>query len=88
MTDTTTPLPINMDTWIAIGDISARHGHEMLEEIRRTFGDAAAPSVHTIAVAMQLAAVLIALPHPEDVPGELAEVWSRVGVPFRLVAVQ
>ena len=88
MTDTTTPLPIDQETWTQIGDISARHGHEMLAEIRRTFGDDAAPTVHTIAVAMQLAVVLIALPNPHDVPAGVAEVWSRLAVAFRIVPLQ
>jgi hypothetical protein len=88
MTDTSTPLPIDFETWKEIGDISARHGHEMLTEIRRTFGDDAAPTVHTIAVAMQLAAILIALPNPHDVPGGVAEVWSRLAVPFRVIPLQ
>lgn len=88
MTDTTTPLRIDLETWTAIGDISARHTHEMLEEIRRAFGDAAAPSVHTIAVSIMLATIMIAIPNPQDVPGELAEVWSRLSVPFRLVPLQ
>ena len=88
MTDTKTPLRIDLDTWTAIHDISQRHGYAMLEELRRTFGAEAAPAVYTIALAMQIAAVLIALPDPEDVPGELAEVFSRVGVPFRLVPLQ
>jgi hypothetical protein len=86
--DSNTPLPIDMDTWTVIGDISARHGHEMLAEIRRTFGDDAAPTVHTIAIAMMLAVPLISLPNPHDVPGELAEIWSRLAVPFRLVPLQ
>ncbi|HEX3403697.1 MAG TPA: hypothetical protein VHT74_25570 [Acetobacteraceae bacterium] len=88
MTDTNTPLTIDLDTWNQIADISARHGHEMLAEVRRAFGDDAAPSVHTIAVAMMLASILIAIPNPDDVPGEVAEVWSRVGVRFRLVPLQ
>lgn len=88
MTDTSTPLRIDLDTWNQIGDIAARHGHEMLTEIRRTFGDDDAPTVHTIAVSMVLAAIMVAIPNPHDVPGELAEVWSRLHVPFRLVPLQ